>query len=158
MKHLLSTTALVLTLAFSGMAYAHDGHDGHDGPPPPFEAGLSKLPQKDADAFRATMKASHEKDKALFEQMHKLHDELHDIMTAETFDKGAFIAKSKELNVLHDKMHAHMTEAFATALSQLSQDERKTMADAMKHGHHGMHHHDHGGAADDNAAPPEGDQ
>jgi len=143
MKKLLSTTALALTLAFSGIAYAHDHHDG---PPAFMEEALSKLPDKDADQFRATMKQSHEKDKALFEQMHKLHDEQRAILTADNFDKSAYIVKSKELQKLHDKMHANMTQAFATAVSQLPQDERQTLADAMHHGHH--HHGDDNAPSD----------
>lgn len=150
MKYLLSTTALALTLAFSGMAYAEPG-PGHDGPPPPpFEEALKKLPDKDAAAFRDTMKASHEKDKATFEQMHKLHGELKAIITADTFDKNAFIAKNKQLDALHDKLHVNMTEALANAISKLPPDERKTFAEAMHH-EHGPHHHDKG---DDHTPPP----
>ena len=56
---------------------------------------------------------------------------LHDLITADKFDKDAFIAKSGELVKLHEKMESSMTEAFATALSKLPADERKTLADAM---------------------------
>ena len=146
MNKLLSTTALAVTLALCGVAYA----DMPPPPPPPFEEALSKLPDKDAAAFRDTMKQSHEKDKALFDQMHKLHEDLRAIIVAPTFDKDAFIAKNKELDELHHKMHAHMTAALATALSALTPDERKTFAESMHH-HGGKHHH---GPAGD-APPPE---
>ena len=159
MRKLLSTTALVFTLAISGVAYANDdwhGKGDHKGPPPYIEEALSKLPEEDAAQFRNTMKQSQEKGKTIFEQMHKLHEDLHGILTAEKFDKAAYIAKNKELTKLHDKMHANMTEAFATAAAQLSQDDRKILADAMKNKWH--HHHDEAQKSDGDKPSSDNDQ
>ena len=137
MNRLLSTSALIVTLAFANAAYARDAK-GPDAEPSFIEEALSQLPEKDASLFRDTMKKSHEKDKALHDQMHKLHDELHEIAIADEFDKEAFIEKSNELAKLQAKMHASMTEAFANALEKLPADERKTVADAVHdHDRHG---------------------
>ncbi len=143
MKKLLSTTALVLTLALAGHAYANDGwHDkgNGDGDGAGFYQGaLSKLPEAKATEFKATMKAAFDKNTPVFEQMKKTRDELKDISTAEKFDKGAFLAKTAELNKERDQMRSTFDEARADALGKLTQDERKTLAEAMHdrgHGHH----------------------
>lgn len=147
MKKLLTTTALVFTMAMAGMAYADKGseHGGwHDGPPPFMEEAINKLPAAKAEAFKATMKKSHEKNEKLSAQSKKLHEEMRAIVTAEKFDKAAFLAKSGELQKVHDQMHVSMTESLAEALSSLSQDERKTLSDNMHFGS-GEHHHHKGG-------------
>lgn len=161
-KTLLSMAAIILTLACSGMAYANDGEGDHKGPPPPgappfMEEALSQLPEKDAEKFRDTMRQAHEKNRAIHEQMRQLHEELHRIMTAEKFDKSAFIAKNNELKQMQDMMFSNMTEAFAAALSGLSQGERKTLADAMRtampHGPHDGPPPPHGPEKPDSDAP-----
>lgn len=134
MKKLLTTTALVLSLTFSGMALAYDGGDKgeHGGF---MKEAFSKLPQDKAEAFRNTLKESREKNKASHEQIKKLHDELYTIMTAPTFDKKAYLAKSGEIQALKDKMHKAKTAAFATGLSNLTQEERTSVADSLREMH-----------------------
>ena len=149
MKTLLSTTALLLTLSFSGTALANSewyGKEGQDMSPSYMEKAICKLPKEDAAQFRDTMKEARENNKDLQEQIGKLHGDLHDILTAETFDKAAFLAKRKDLQQLHDKMETNMTEAFASAVGDLTQDERVTLTRSMDRSrakHHGHDKHRH---------------
>jgi len=142
-KKLLSTTALILTLAFSGMAYAdHDwnGKGEHDGRP----SFADVLPKDKAEQFHATMQQAHEKNLVLIDKMHQLREERRSILTAPKFDKEAFLAKSAELakfrETLHDQIRTNMKEAFATAVSTLSQEERQALAASMEKAHHEHHH------------------
>ena len=146
MKKLLTTTALMLSLAFSGMAYAHDdshGKDGHDGRPP----FMDVLPKDKAAQFHDIMKQAHDKNMELVDQMHKLREERRAILTAPEFDKDAYLTKSEELTKFRESMHkemkANMKEAFATALGNLSQKERQAVAASMEKMHHGHHRHGH---------------
>ena len=148
MKKLLSTTAIVLCLNLTAIAAAHEGYKA------PFEDALSNLPEQKAEAFRNTMKQTHDKNAALYDQMKKLHDDLYTITTAEKFDKKAYIAKNKELQAVYAKMNATRGAAMGTALSNLSQDERKTVADAMRD----MHKHHWHGKKDGDATKQGGDE
>lgn len=145
MKKLLSTTALVLTMAFSGAAFAHSewyGKEGQDDKPYYMDHALSKLPAEKSAEFRQTMKDSAEENKSYKEQIYKLHNELHVILTAPDFDKHAFISKRQELQKIHEEMEENKTEAFASAVSELSQNERMTLTRALDHDrkrHHGHH-------------------
>jgi len=139
MKKLLTTTALVLSITVSGIAYANAGDKGGRGEPAFMTEALAKLPAAKAEAFRTSMKKSHEGKKEEFGDIKKLHEEMKNILTAEKFDKVAYIAKGKEIQDKQEKMHAARTEAFANAVATLSQSERKTLADALP-GKGGRHH------------------
>lgn len=143
MRHVLSSTVLVFAMAFSGAAFAHSewyGKEGQDEKESYMENALSKLPAKDAAEFRKTMKESREENKDLQEQVYRLHGDLHAILTAPNFDKHAFLAKRAQLQKLHEEMEDSRTEAFAFAISGLSQDERVTLTRALDHG---KNHHRH---------------
>jgi uncharacterized membrane protein len=142
MKILLSTTALLLTLGFSSAALANSdwyGKEGQDVTPSYMERAICKLPKTDAAQFRDTMKEAREANKPLQEQVEKLHGDLHAILTADIFNKDTFIAKRNDIQQLHDKMEANMTEAFASAVANLNQEERVTLARALSH-EHAKHH------------------
>ena len=96
---------------------------------------ICKLPKNDAAQFRDTMKEAREDNKPLEERISKLHGDLHAILTADSFDKGAFLAKRKEVQQLHDQMETNMTEAFASAVDGLTQEERVTLTRALHHDH-----------------------
>lgn len=138
MKTLYPFTALLVALSFAGAtsAIADTGKEGkHGGPFSYLDQTIAKLPTQDAAQFRATLKQAHEKNQALIEQVHALHDNIDTIVAAPTFDEQAFRAKSKELRDVYETMRANMDDAFATATSHLSQDERKTLATAMAYPH-----------------------
>ena len=140
MKKLLSATLLVSAMAFSSAALAHSewyGKEGQDEKPSYMEHALSRLPADKAADFRDTMKGAHEDNRILQERLHRLHGDLHAILTAPTFDENAFLAKRAEIQQVHDKMENNRTEAFTVAVSELSQDERVTLTRALDHAHHG---------------------
>jgi uncharacterized membrane protein len=141
MKTFLSTTALVLLLATSTVAIADDTTSGKsEGSHHAFmDNALSKLPEASATKFRETMHKSREKDDDLATKSHGLQDELKSLLTAKTFDKSAYLSKSKELSKLRSTMQDHRTKAFATAASHLSQEDRTVLAENMHQGyaHHG---------------------
>ncbi len=134
MKRLLSTTVLVLTMTFSGAALANSdwyGKEGQDEKPSYMNTALAKLPAKKAAEFRNTMKELHEDNKVFQAQLYKLHGDLHNILTAPTFDKEAFLEKRAEVQQVHDRMETNRTEAFAAAVSELSQNQRITLTRAL---------------------------
>jgi uncharacterized membrane protein len=141
MKNILSTTAILIALSLSGAAVAHtDQKDKENNAY--IEQAIAKLPADDAAQFRDTMKPAHEKNIAIYNKIHDLHDDMDDIMVAEPFDKDAFLAKSKQLREVYETMRKNTDDAFATALTQLSQDERKTLATAMAYPHKKHPHKD----------------
>ena len=136
MKKLLSATAFALTLAlysFSGTAVANDKENSR--PSSPIEKAISKLPKDKADNFRATMKQAHKDNQDDYAKIHQAHHDLHEILTADTFDQDGFIEKSRELRKLHDEVSTNLDAAFASAISKLSTSERLTLAKAMEQGH-----------------------
>jgi len=141
MKNLLSTTAILIVLSFSGAAFAHADGKGKDNNAY-IEQAIAKLPADDAAQFRDTMKQAHEKNMAIHDQIHDLHDDMEDIMAAEPFDENAFRAKSKQLREVYETMRENTDDAFASAVAHLSQDERKTVAAAMAYPHKKHAHKD----------------
>lgn len=135
MKKLYSTTALILILSLSGAMAAHAHGQGKDSQPSYLDQTIAKLPADDAAHFRDTMKQAHEKNMAIADRIHELHDELDDIMAAEPFDKDAFLDKSAKLRAVYEKMRTNTDEAFADASAQLSQQEREQVAAAMAYPH-----------------------
>ncbi len=137
MKKLFTTTALVLSLAFSGTGWANDAtsHEKshHDGSPRYMKEALSKLPKDKAALFEDSIKKAREQNKTLQDQAKTLREELRALLTAPKFDKDAYIAKSAEIQQLQAKAHANKAAAFAGAATQLTQDERKTLSDAIHH-------------------------
>lgn len=129
MKKLLAASALALVLS-APMAL----HAAPDGPPSGkhMEKMLEGLPAEKAKAFRETLKASREQNKDKREQMKKLHEELKAIVTAPTFEKGAFLAKHKEINAVRADLDTARESAMADALSGLTQAERTVVAENMK--------------------------
>ena len=142
MKKLLSATLLVSAMAFSSAALAHSdwyGKEGQDDSPSYMNHALAKLPAKKASEFRDTMKEARDDNKELQAQVYKLHGELHALLTAPTFDKDAYLAKRTEIEQLHDKMEENRTEAFASAVAELSLNERITLTRAL-HSEQDTHH------------------
>lgn len=139
MKNFLRTSALILTLAVSGMAYANDGGKGGYGGHHFMDEAVAKLPEAKATAFKQAMEKVRKDNGAQKEQIHKIRDELHALLIAPKFDKDAYLAKGNELQAIENKMHDARQQAFADAVSGLTQDERTTLATAMKSKMHRMH-------------------
>lgn len=150
MKKALSVAAIVAmalvvsVIGFSESPLAYDatewyGKEGQDEKSYYMDSALSKLPPEKAEAFRSTMIQVHEDNEDLQKQITQLHGDLHTILTAPTFDRDAFLAKREEIQKLHNQMEKDRTEAFASAVSELSQKERIILTRDLRHSH--MKHH-----------------
>jgi|GEM_PF-3589493 Spy/CpxP family protein refolding chaperone len=129
-------------LAIAGAAYAHDGNDGdhpHDGWRHAHECDPMPLSDDKKQLLHETMKKTFEQDKALIEQKHKLHQQMHDILASETFNPQAFMAASAKIEKIRDKLHADRMHAFASIAGQFTPEERVMIAKHLaRHHHHGM--------------------
>jgi len=136
MKKLTSITALLFILSLSTAAFAQTDKDSKkDEMQSYMEEALSKLPEADAQKFRDTMKEAHEKNMAIADRIHGLHDDLDDILSADSFDKSAFLATSKKLREVYHEMRENTDNAFADAAAKLTTQERKTLVAAMAYPH-----------------------
>jgi Spy/CpxP family protein refolding chaperone len=147
-RYLILSALFITSLTISGAAYAHDGggKDGHDGWSLHGDCHKAHLPEAKRQLLHETMKAAFEKNKGLFDQMHKLHEKMHDVLKAETFNPQAFTAVSAQIEKLHDRVHKIRTDAFASIATQFTPEEREMVARHLGHHHHGhdgeRHHHD----------------
>ena len=142
-KHLILWALLTVTLSLSGAAYAHDNDGSGDGRGAWSHHGeCHKIHLSDdkRQLLHGTMKAAFEKNKGLFEQMHKLHEKMHEVLKADTFNPQAYEAVSAQIEKTHDRIHKIRTDAFASIAGQFTPEEREMLAR-----HHGHHHHGHHG-------------
>ena len=133
MKNLYSVATLLVVLSFSGAAFANANTKAEG--PSYLEKTINKLPKSDGDKFRETMKEAHERNVALAQQIHSLHDDLDNIMAAKTFHEDAFRSKSAKLREVYENMRANTDDAFASASAELTPEERQTLAKAMAYPH-----------------------
>jgi len=146
MKKLIATTAIAIAMIGTA-TFACAEHHGrpHDGPPPHVEEALAKLPKDKAELVRNTFKSLHESRKSDWEQFKKNREEMKALLVADKFDKAAYMAKAKEVDVLHSAKKLKFHETMAELAEKLTVEERKILQEAMpgkrphggKHGHHG---------------------
>lgn len=140
-RYLAFAFLLATAVTVSSIAYTHDrdDNDGRDGWSHHGKHHEACLPEAKRELLHETMKKTFEKDKASFEQMHKLHEKLHEIIKATTFDRQAFINTTMQIEKLRDSIHKDRVNAFASIAAQFTPEEREML---MRH--HGEHHHHHG--------------
>ena len=91
------------------------------------------LPKTAGDEIRKGLKEADEENAASIKKMvEKDHAEIYSILTAPSFDRKAFLAKAQDLRSLQDRGKENRDEAFAAAATQLSEQDRKTLADALE--------------------------
>jgi Spy/CpxP family protein refolding chaperone len=146
------TAVFGVVLAVSGVAQAHDGNGSWSaGKQCENQDGGLQIPPAKMKILHDAMKASFEKDKGLNEKAHKLHDEMKEILAAETFNQKAFLNVSTKLADIHARLHQDRMRAFASVAGQFTPEEREEIMKAM-HRHHHMgkdaawHHQDDVGA------------
>jgi uncharacterized membrane protein len=135
MKKLLSTTALIITLSFSGAAFAADPSDAKPDTQVFLDHAIAKFSKADAHQFKETMATAHEQNMQLADQIHSLRADLDTILTSDTLDSNAFAAKSAELRGVYQKMRENTDQAFIAAVTQLSPAERQSLVAAMDYTH-----------------------
>lgn len=143
MKKLLTTSALVVALMAQG-AFAAPEVGGGEAKAPHHAAmqeKLSKLPEAKQALVKSMWEAGKDDRKADREEMKKLHAEKEAILTAPKFDKAAFLAKSQEIEAKRAANHAEREARMADVAAQLTQEERKILAE-MKPKHGKRHHKD----------------
>lgn len=129
-RALLSTTALIATLALSPAAYAEDSaqHLKQGFNQRRQQEVLNQLPPEKAKLFKETMGKTREGNQTIYEQIKQQQDALAALLTAEKFDKAAYLAKTAEIDKLYAQMRANTTQAFVSVASQFSVEERKVLA------------------------------
>lgn len=131
MKKIIAAAGLVTWLAIAATAYAHSDHDG---------AKELNLPPEKKEILHHAMEQAKAENKPLFEQARQLHAELKAIVTAPEFDKDKFLAKTREIQDIKNKMHTNMDNAFVSVADKFTPEERGKILD--RHHHHW--HHDGG--------------
>ncbi len=164
-KPLIMASALLSVILISGMAQAktetvpvtsatkvtQEATDKAARPMPPMMANLSEAGQK---LLQEAMTKGHEADKATFDDMKTKRSELGEILKAATFDKAAYLAKEQEIQALHAKMTASHFEAFASAASQMTQEDRTQLANRPQHPRQGGLNAPHGKMRDGKGPMP----
>jgi len=121
--------AVLITLLCSGSAFAQtESYGKEDLNGLYLENLISSLPPQKAAQFRKTMKNARDENKEIATLIPGIRQELRSMIMAAKFDPDAFITKSNELEQLRDRMAANQTAAFASALGDLSQEERKSIS------------------------------
>ena len=95
---------------------------------------ISQLPADKAQLYRDSMKKAHEENQARFDEEDKLEIELHDILTADKFDKKAFLDKTSQLQAVREKISQSMSESFASVAAQMTPDQRQVLAKLRRSG------------------------
>ena len=117
---------MTMSLALSQSAYADPApamfsHESHR------DSVLAQLPPEKAKLYKDAISALHSKNAPIYDQIDKLHQDLTTIMTADTFDKAAYIAKNAEIEKAYAQTKGNTTEAIASVAAQFTLDERKTL-------------------------------
>lgn len=152
MKKLLATTAMVLMLS-SIPALAEDGDKA-----PPSEGGshhmmekmekwkerqeamLSKLPADKAALVKKMQDELRDARKENRGQCKALRDEAKALLTAEKFDKSAYLAKLAEIQEKHAANYKARDEKIADLAAGMNAEERKVIADLFASHKMKMHH------------------
>jgi Spy/CpxP family protein refolding chaperone len=139
---LLLSTAFISLPCLSGAAYAH-GHEGSDKSASSMECRYGRLTETQRKLLHETMHRLHETNKKAFENMHKLHESLHRVLTADTFDKKAFLSVTADIQAKRAELETSRVQAFASIAGQFTPEQRKHLMRMFahhRHHHHGMRH------------------
>ncbi|BAW80971.1 hypothetical protein TAO_1601 [Candidatus Nitrosoglobus terrae] len=140
MKRLL--IAILATSLITGFATANEGKEGdwkqrhHE----QMEQALSQIPQDKATLVRNWMQQMKQERKAAHQQLKELHKQVKTIASAETFDKGAFLAKMTQIRQIKSQRAEKYALTAADLGEKLTAQERNTLLKAFK-GHDGHGHH-----------------
>lgn len=103
--------------------------------------GIPGLSEESQKLMREMRKTHHAERKANRDAMKAKRAELKAIMSAEKFDKEAFLAKKAEMASEKAKTKAKHTEAFADVLAKMPAKDRAAIAEHHGKKRHGMKHH-----------------
>lgn len=132
--------ALACAMLVAHPVYAHDMDDMHHRMG---EGCCDKsLPPDKARMVEGMMHQGMERDRPLFERMHKLHEKMMALGEADKFDRKAFTATADEMAALHMKIERNRTNTMVSIAEKLTGAERRSMAKCMEKDfhHEGMRH------------------
>lgn len=127
MRSLLATTALSLALMLGHGAFAVE----ETKTPPAHAEALAKLPEAKRTLVQEMLKSGKEERKANREAMKADQAEIEKILTAPTFDKKAFLAKTAEIEAKRASQHTKRSEKLAEVAGQLTAEERKILVEIL---------------------------
>ena len=137
------TTALAALLWV--MPAANAAERCGSGPLPPYvSAAADALTPEKGAALRAAVRQVPKPDCKV---MRTLHDELSAVLTAPSFDRSAYLAKTQKLQQLRDRRMSDLAAAFADQLAKLSPEERKAVDAGIRNGRHKRRVHAEGQGA-----------
>lgn len=123
MKKLLATVAMA-TLFIAGAANAGE-HKAK------MEAAIAKLPAEKAEMVKETFDEMREERKALWKTHKAEREEMKSLMVAPEFNKSAFVSKAEKMAEKHKVMKVKKANRIADVATQLNQEERKILMEAM---------------------------
>ncbi len=94
---------------------------------------VEKLPESQQQVFKDKVQQLIQSQKETKEEYLNRKQELITLFMADNFDRDTYRAKTKELNLLHQKQASQRTELISDIVSKLSPEERKHIAKAFKH-------------------------
>jgi len=137
-RRILPAALLLTMLAASPVAYSNDippvdeSHCEHNH----MDKLWSKLPEAKRTLLQESMTKAHASNQSLYEERRKLHDQLDNLLLADTFDKKTYLDKSAKSGVIAAKIKAGEEDAFASIAAKLTPEERKILVRLREIGHH----------------------
>jgi len=138
MKKRILIAAVVAGLVISSLAYAFDGRPmrgrGDWGDGPRHQEILNQLPAEKATLVRDTFRDARQRTTDIRDQLASLRNEVKDILSAPQFNEALYREKTAQMQALRAGMHDIMTGAVAALAVQLTQEERKVLAELVPPG------------------------
>ena len=133
---LLLSAAIISASGLTSVAYAHEGWNKSD---PSMHCEQGHLSKEKIELLRSAFKKVHEDNKTVFEELHKLRKEQHDILVAKAFNKEAFLSVSAKIEQKRAQLAKSHAQAFASIADKFTSEERERLSRMWRH-HHGHHH------------------
>jgi len=118
---------LLLTTAITALLLAGPAVYAQEAAPTAVVATPGKLPDAKEKIYKDALDQLHAKNKVIYSQIDKLQQEASAIMTADKFDKAAFLAKNADIEKAYAQVHTNTAETVASVAAQFTADERRIM-------------------------------
>ena len=142
-KYLKTAAVLGFGLTASIAAFAGGGeHGGHHGNGKAKMEALMQLPVEKQTLILSTIKEVKKENEGRREEIKATREAMIDALTAPTFDEEAFKANAEKLETLMAEGFRTFTAAVAQIAPELTQEERKVLAQMGPHGRPGRHDRD----------------
>lgn len=131
-----------IALLFATASYANSNEEKHEHGGKDYKAHkaemLAKLPEEKRKMYEESMSKVKGNSKTTWENIKKLKEEQKAILTADKFNKSAYLEKSEEIKDLFNEKAEAKSAAIAELAEKFTKEEREVLAKISgKHGHHG---------------------